>query len=1756
MKQEEYARLETSFQGIRDEKGVHANTAVRIGTAFLELLRMTMLGEFDEISFNKVINKPQFLQGLISLGSVIFGEYEKGLKGGVITEEGVGELKDLWVREHIKAGDGQTHYDDMGRVLPALEVSGDSTFSGNLSSPEFVSAFFGGLGWAIQKKEVTNAAGVKEVKYTLEIDNAVIRNTLRVFEMIVSQLLGENANRFFSDMMEVDHYDPVSGRVYLKTHDGRLYNPFRKDDIVVVQQYNGNPSAENNWYVTKAYELRITDVGVGSLDDGVDRLDWVTFTDFTSYMGDSEDTEHAETVQVPALVKTRVAGLLDIFEDATGISVPAQSATFGYLSILVHEAYSQFREGKSAYSLPYLFDKSLFPNIIDYYGSEVNPQAFEGMAGWLIASVLTEIFPGKRNALMKTGFNLGPDKSSYIFKYTFESDPYVGRLVASVICSALRGVFRPNLDAMRSELGAPAFNYNIADVSEASFDTYKSAYYPDLTLFLPTAPGPYVSGYANRSAVGGVPFDADDRRNHNLQPDVDVHNKVVAEYNLNNSSRQQEVVQAIANKEMTVDHVFGANRHGGGYTFHPVFGRDTIGLEISVGGNVASAYDLIANVGKRSRSWLQDGAYYGRKRPGQGASDGSSPSGAAGVLVNLDIENSDGTPTGYSDAAAFDRDSRAAVYANSYPSGHSSAVFAGALFLIELMPRKADLILKAANLYAMDRQITRYHWLSDTIIGRLVGAAVMPVMRGSSDYSSLFRAAWAEIGTSDTAGQSAGSSSDSSVSPVELIREWDTFVREDNLTDPNRKGLMSIMAVGENTPYMDFLYGLKTDPDHAHKGRMGNLEGVYNHLFGWLQGFGQYLANAYIVGDVRLRRTGESLDTSVQMMNGRLSSNMSEVVSQIQGEENYLSNPSFSEMDQNGRLVDWNLSGDDVSFYTVGGLPVVSSVGTLADSRSCVKTAIIDGSQVLYISNGSVSQSRLVMRSPDTHREYDEGTDDDNTSSYSTKLNKLYMSVRVKCLSGGTMRIGFPSSTMTEIDAMKVKTALLERSDDWNTYQWEGTWDGKSDFSLSFTGECYIQFLSLSDDRLSDLQTEYSTSFLQTIRNITFQAKRITKNGADIATLEIRADQIQSTVESNYTDLDGRVRHNASVITQTAQEIRTEVYNVDQNLRSKINSDISSLNSSLTTMINAVDQENDDREANYATWKSQTDKAITAIAAKWDKNGNLIGYSTTTQTASMISSAVYGLAKSSDLTALDETLRNKINSDISSVNASINAVNQENDDRAAAYATWKSQTDQAITAIAGKWDKNGNLIGYSTTTQTASAISSAVVGLAKSSDLTSLDTTLRNKINSDISSVNASIDAVNKENDDRAAAYATWKSQTDQAITAIAGKWDKNGNLIGYSTTTQTSDLISSTVTKSYIQGKVDGVYANKNDIPDVSNFVTTSQLNQKADSITANVAALSETVQSLDESWVNGTYASTAGYSIADLARSSSTAIRYTALVPVTSSTAFYVNDGYEVNVVFFDSSKESIGSRTSVEHDGDTGKPLAITVPSGAVYAAIYIASGSSLSPSGFRNTGFMIVNKEIVTQAYLSLYVDKTSVSWLSGSADNVVFNFNKKFQIQYKGTPCLEMNGDSNLYITGELKPFSTIGSVLPMKVDANGNLIRLTPDNTWVAIYAGRFVKYKNFVKNGDSFEMRPGDDLLLSNGNYDQKNVYLPLNPANGKIITIKNIGGKTVIHPAKNSTQAIRMTDQAISSFDLNTYDRIEFVFYEGTWWGNVSPI
>lgn len=177
--------------------------------------------------------------------------------------------------------------------LKDLRVKNDSMFAGPLSSSMFASGFPNGTGWMLAPYIRTNAAGINETRYKLEIDDIAVRGTLRVYEFIVSQLLGENDNRVFSGMMEVDHYDANSGRIYLDTDGGRLYNPFRKGDILMVQQFQGDPTLENNYQMVKQYELKVVSVGVGYLSDGENRLDWLTFENF---VGDLSQVTKRDTL--------------------------------------------------------------------------------------------------------------------------------------------------------------------------------------------------------------------------------------------------------------------------------------------------------------------------------------------------------------------------------------------------------------------------------------------------------------------------------------------------------------------------------------------------------------------------------------------------------------------------------------------------------------------------------------------------------------------------------------------------------------------------------------------------------------------------------------------------------------------------------------------------------------------------------------------------------------------------------------------------------------------------------------------------------------------------------------------------------------------------------------------------------------------------------------------------------------------------------------------------------------------------------------------------------------------------------------------------------------------------------------------------------------------------------------------------------------------------------------------------------------------
>lgn len=590
-----------------------------------------------------------------------------------------------------------------------LFVNGNSRFGGELSSKQFISGFLGGLGWGIYNTPVTNAAGVQENKWTGEFDNVIVRGSLRVFEMIISQLLGENDNRIFTGMMEVDHYDAESGRVYLNTQDGKLYNPFRRNDIIMVQQFNGMPNSSNDYYVTKNYELLITDAGCGSLEDGDKRLDWVTFTNFTSSM-----------------------------------------------------------EGATAES---------------------------------------------------------------------------------------------------------------------------------------------------------------------------------------------------------------------------------------------------------------------------------------------------------------------------------------------------------------------------------------------------------------------------------LIKKKDTFVRVDNLSDSQRKGIIQLMTVGANTPYMDIIYGLKTDPNNALKGRLGNLKGIVHPILGELSGFGEFLNNLYAVGDFIIQRTGESVDSKLQVLENMFSSRFSQTSYELTNSDNYLENGQFLEQvrdDEDTIISCWAVDTTDESMFWADALGNPFMVNGLLSVSGNRKVSIdkMDGRQVLRLQNCGVKQLNAHIRQPGTHKEYQQpsGSIGDNglkkPATGSTDVqDRLYISIRIFAKTAGTLTVGFEgcSSVSGKSNTLTAQNVAVPYSGDWTNIPLEGVWNGTGNFVLRYTGDCYIAIASITDKPLSEFSKSVSTQIKQTATNIQLLGENIDSVNGTTTQLGIDLDAEKKSIRLYVDETDKKNRtFTTSGIEASVGKVQAWVKNLDYATNTTVTSKVEILSGRITSTVSKV----------------------------------------------------------------------------------------------------------------------------------------------------------------------------------------------------------------------------------------------------------------------------------------------------------------------------------------------------------------------------------------------------------------------------------------------------------------------------------------------------------------------------------------------------------------------------------------------------------
>lgn len=82
---------------------------------------------------------------------------------------------------------------------------------------------------------------------------------------------------------------------------------------------------------------------------------------------------------------------------------------------------------------------------------------------------------------------------------------------------------------------------------------------------------------------------------------------------------------------------------------------------------------------------------------------------------------------------------------DSYPSGHATAGYLGALVLVEMVPERRDAILARADEYAHNRLVCGVHFPGDIEASKLLAYATHAVMDGNPAFQAELKAATAEL---------------------------------------------------------------------------------------------------------------------------------------------------------------------------------------------------------------------------------------------------------------------------------------------------------------------------------------------------------------------------------------------------------------------------------------------------------------------------------------------------------------------------------------------------------------------------------------------------------------------------------------------------------------------------------------------------------------------------------------------------------------------------------------------------------------------------------------------------------------------------------------------------------------------------------------------------------------------------------------------------------------------------------------------------
>ena len=433
------------------------------------------------------------------------------------------------------------------------------------------------------------------------------------------------------------------------------------------------------------------------------------------------------------------------------------------------------------------------------------------------------------------------------------------------------------------------------------------------------------------------------------------------------------------------------------------------------------------------------------------------------------------------------------------------------------------------------------------------------------------------------------------------IARGDVLTRVDSVTDLTRKGIVKVTTIDEiGAPYIDVVYGMKTDPENATKARMGNLTGIRTKSGIDLTGiWGIYGNGAYFENSTYILDTGNTIEQQFSIMNGEFVSQINAIRTDISEESgNLLRNGSFAS-DTNY----WTAS-NEIHYIDVGGQFLWLGGAFYVDKTKVADIVSDSGKNVLRVRNTLIYQPNDVMLLPKREETEEDG--------YTYSFSLFYRATRT-----GILKVGVPGSELyQEID--------IEPNDNYSRITHAAKWDEKGDFRIECSGEVYVYGVVLYDDATADAIIRLETRIEQTEEYIKLLA---TKEYVDEETGEI------------YKKYDAEI----SVM---AEEIGLRVtYEEYEEGSNAIKTALESKISIEAGRITAVSEEVDGIRGQIASagWITAAD-GNTLYASKSLENGDeIISYINQTATTTTIKSSRIDLVGAVTFNMFSDSLQNDFN---------------------------------------------------------------------------------------------------------------------------------------------------------------------------------------------------------------------------------------------------------------------------------------------------------------------------------------------------------------------------------------------------------------------------------------------------------------------------------------------------------------------------------